>query len=219
MRRNLIPGLALQILALTIVVLYVSWQPFGVWLVRVGQLKTDLGYVFSGLSTALFGGLLPFLFLWVKGELERTRRGSVLLFYLGFWLWKGMEVDALYRGQALLFGDIASVAVIVRKTLIDQFVYCPLWAIPTQVLCFLWKDADFSWARLKSDLAVISLGRRVAIVAVSSWVVWIPTVAIVYALPVALQIPLFNLIVCFWSLLMTSLSQSKSLATHSEGEA
>jgi len=79
--------------------------------------------------------------------------------------------------------------------------------VPTQVVCFLWKDGDFSWVRLKAQLTDVPLGRRVVIVTLSSWVVWIPTVAVVYALPIGLQIPLFNLVICFWSLMLTSLSR------------
>jgi hypothetical protein len=207
MRRNLVPGLVLQALALSVVVLYSVWAPFNTWLKGIGELKTDFGYAFSGLSTAVFGGLLPFAFLSATGQLKKTRRGLVFAYYLLFWLWKGIEVDAFYRGQVWLFGDTASFVVIVRKTLFDQLIYCPFWAVPTQVVCFLWKDGDFSWVRLKAQLTDVPLGRRVVIVTLSSWVVWIPTVAVVYALPIGLQIPLFNLVICFWSLMLTSLSR------------
>jgi hypothetical protein len=41
----------------------------------------------------------------------------------------------------------------------------------------------------------------------SQWMVWIPAVSIIYCLPSALQIPLFNLVVCFWVLLLTFVSR------------
>jgi hypothetical protein len=44
---------------------------------------------------------------------------------------------------------------------------------------------------------------------ISIWAVWIPTVSIVYSLPLALQFPLFNIVLCFWSLMLTTLSKEK----------
>jgi hypothetical protein len=207
MRRNIVPGLVLQSVALTLLLLYTTSTSARAFLDAVGVAKHHYGYAFSALSTALFGGLIPYLIVLFTGRVDPRLRLSVLAFYVLFWVWKGVEVDAFYRLQAYLFGDAASVRVIANKTLVDQFVYNPLWAAPTQVWFFLWKDTGFSLAETKGEFVKEPFLRRVVIVLVSSWVVWIPTVAIVYALPSALQIPLFNLVVCFWSLLLTSLSQ------------
>ena len=38
---------------------------------------------------------------------------------------------------------------------------------------------------------------------VSGWMVWIPAVSMIYILPASLQIPLFNIVLCFWSLVLT----------------
>jgi hypothetical protein len=43
----------------------------------------------------------------------------------------------------------------------------------------------------------------------STWVVWIPAVSIVYSLPSALQLPIFNLVLCFWCLLLTFVTGSE----------
>lgn len=207
MRRNLVPGLVLQVVALTLLALYGTSATARALLDAVGVAKREHGYVFSAFSTALFGGLIPYLIVLFTGRIERRLRLPFLLFYVGFWMWKGVEVDAFYRLQAFMFGDAPSFGIIAKKTLVDQFIYNPLWAGPTQVWFFLWKDTGFSLDATRREFAKESFGRRVVIVLVSSWVVWIPTVAIVYALPSALQIPLFNLVVCFWSLLLTSLSR------------
>lgn len=207
MRWNLVPGLVLQGVALTLLLLYAALPVAGAFLDAVGAYKREYGFVFSACSTAVFGGVIPFLVTLMTGRVDRAQRLRVFLFYTLFWLWKGIEVDAFYRLQAYLFGDAASFSIIAKKAMVDQFVYNPLWAGPTQVWFYLWKDSDFSLSRLKRELIRESFLRRTTIVLVSSWVVWIPTVAIVYALPSALQIPLFNLVVCFWSLLLTSVSQ------------
>jgi hypothetical protein len=38
--------------------------------------------------------------------------------------------------------------------------------------------------------------------------VWIPAVATIYSLPSALQVPLFNLVLCFWCLLISFISRA-----------
>ena len=207
MRRNLVPGLLLQATAATMIVLYLGSATAHAWLDGIGDAKLRYGYRFSALSTMLFGGVIPFVVLWGTGRADGTSKVRQLLFYVVFWTWKGVEVDAFYRLQAFIFGDGASFDVIVKKIFVDQFLYNPLWAGPTQVWFFLWKDCRFSRAAMRPRFVEQSLWRRVVIVTFSSWIVWIPTVAIIYALPSALQVPLFNLVICFWSLLLTSLSR------------
>lgn len=206
-RANLAPGLVLQAFALAMVLGYYTAPPLRAAFDTVGAWKEQGGYLFSALSTALFGGLIPFSVLWFSGLVEARRVGTTLLFYVGFWLWKGVEVDAFYRSQAVLFGDGISLDVLIPKVLFDQFVYNPLWAAPTQTLCFLWMDSDFRWVNVKEKLRQRALVPRILIILASTWVVWIPAVAIIYSLPGALQIPLFNLVLCFWSLLLSFLSR------------
>ena len=114
----------------------------------VGVLKARYGYVYSGISTAVFGGIIPYLFLIATKRVPNGRAAGEFAFYLGFWLWKGVEVDALYRLQGLMFGNTVTVPTIAAKTCVDQFVYNPLWAAPTQVIFFLWKDAGFSCSKM-----------------------------------------------------------------------
>jgi hypothetical protein len=44
--------------------------------------------------------------------------------------------------------------------------------------------------------------RKVLPVLISNLGVWVPTVCIIYALPTALQLPLQNLVLCFFTLLL-----------------
>jgi hypothetical protein len=206
-RANLVPGLVLQCFALAIVLGYFGVAAIGTALDVVGAIKERLGYLYSSLATALFGGVIPFCVLLASGKVARGRAGRELLFYVTFWAWKGAEVDALYRAQALWFGHEASAVVMVQKTLVDQFVYNPLWAAPTQTIFFLWKDSGFSFGQLEARLAQQSLKTRVLVVLLSTWVVWIPAVGIIYSLPSALQLPLFNLVLCFWCLLLSFVSR------------
>lgn len=208
LKKNLLPGLVLQACALVIVLGYAFIPTVREWLDVLGDVKTRYGYGYSALSTAVFGGVIPFFVLWNMGGVTRERFYRELLFFVGFWFWKGAEVDAFYRFQSLLFGSETDVSTIAAKAAVDQLLYNPLWATPTQVVFFLWKDSGFSLLNLRTNLRQISLLRRVAALLLSGWMVWIPTVTIVYSLPLALQIPLFNIVLCFWCLLLSFVVRS-----------
>ncbi len=55
----------------------------------------------------------------------------------------------------------------------------------------------------------------------ATWAVWIPLMAIIYSLPLALQFPLFSLALTFWVLLLTYMTNSFALkhaqAAHAAG--
>jgi hypothetical protein len=124
-----------------------------------------------------------------------------------FWAWKGAETDLWYRILAAAFGDDNGVGTIVGKVAADQFGWNALYAAPVGNLCFAWKDAGFRWAPVAADVrAGRWYYRRVLPVLLGVWAVWIPVVSCVYALPAPLQIPLFNIVLCFWSLLFVNIT-------------
>lgn len=207
MRFNLRPALVLQAFALAIVAGY-FWSPqVRSVLDVVGALKVRYGYGYSAVATCVFGGLIPYVVLSLAGRIPRDQRLPELAFYLLLWFWKGVEVDALYRAQGIWFGEAADAGTIAIKTIVDQFGYVPLWAAPSQVLLFTWKDAGFTLTGIRAAFRRQPFVQRVLVVVFSTWVVWIPGVAIVYSLPSALQLPLFNLVLCFWCLLMSFISR------------
>jgi hypothetical protein len=208
MRSNLRPAIALQAFALALVLGYFWSVPLHAALDVVGALKLRYGYVYSAVATCIFGGLLPYAVLSLSDRIPKRQRGAELAFYALLWSWKGVEVDALYRAQAACFGESASLGTILVKTAVDQLLYVPLWSAPVQVLLFAWKDAEFSAGATRAAFARQSFGQRTLVVVFSTWVVWVPAVAIVYALPSALQVPLFNLVLCFWCLLMSFISRA-----------
>lgn len=206
MRSNLRPALVLQAFALLVVCGYFWSEQVKAALDVVGELKVRYGYAYSALATCLFGGVVPYAVLSFAGRIPPQRRGAALAFYVLLWLWKGVEVDAFYRAQAAWFGEGAGASTIAVKAFVDQFVYVPLWAAPSQVLLFTWKDAGFSLAGTRAAFQRQTLTQRVLVVTFSTWVVWLPAVAIIYSLPSLLQVPLFNLVLCFWCLLMSFIS-------------
>jgi len=208
MKQNALPGLALWILALLLVCAdWLSPSAHAVFQ-SVGMWKSRYGLAFSATTTAFFGGVVPFLFLLVSGRIRRDRLVAELTFYMLFLAYKGVEVDLFYRLQSHLFGDHAAPGTILRKVLVDQFVYNPIWVAPTSALAFLWKESSFSWKVMKSRLGFDFMTFSVPVTLMSTWAVWIPAVAIIYCLPAPLQIPLFNLVLCFWVLVLSFISKS-----------
>lgn len=205
-KANILPGLVLWAVGSFVVLSYYFWPPAAGFYAAVADLKTEYGFLFAAISTAFFGGFLPFLFQKLQVGSIRPAPWSQLPFMALYWGLRGVEVDALYRLQAIVFGNEPAFSVVAPKVLADQFLYCPLWCMPTMVLIYLWKDCGYSAARIRERLGPRWYWRRVVPIMVSNWSVWIPAVALIYLLPQPLQLPLQNIVVCFWVLLLMVLT-------------
>lgn len=209
-RANLIPGFFLWGAGLAVVLVYYfvpAARDSFEWVIAK---KERYGFLYSGISTAVFGGIIPFAYLRWKGRVPPGKVFSWGVFFIIYWSLRGIEVDALYRLQAWLFGEETDWKTIVLKVSADQFVYCPLWSAPLTAICYGWKNAGFSWRRLRPKLDREFFVMDIPGVLLSIWIVWIPAAAIVYSLPLGLQIPLFNLVLCFFVLLVSMLSKDES---------
>jgi hypothetical protein len=195
----------MQVTALGMVLAYYRFPAARAVLSRLMEIKLAMGFAFGIISTAIFGGLLPFFYLHsakYRGGRARYRwpQGLALT---GFWAYKGFEVDLFYRVLARTVGTGHDMATILPKVLIDQFFYCPVFAIPVTVAVYQWVEAGFDWDETAADWrAPRWYLRRVLPVLISNLGVWIPAVAIIYALPTPLQLPLQNLVLCFFTLLI-----------------
>jgi len=221
-RENAVPGLILWLVASAIVAGFYLVPPVTGALEGLGRVKAAGGFAYSAISTGIFGGLIPFLWrLYVnrgkasgaagaKGARDGTASAwQACLFLFLFWSWKGIEIDLFYRAQALVFGVGATPDKIIPKVIVDQFVYNPLWAGWTQVVAYWWLENTFRPSALTDRALWGTMGTRVITVLISTWGVWIPMVSIIYAMPSNLQIPLFNIALCFWSLMLASLTKEK----------
>ena len=207
------PGLILQGIALTLVLVYYFVPAAQGVFTRVGDWQRAGGYAFSALVTAGCGGLLPFLFLRFHRATRASHPWRHQGFFLLYWAWKGAEVDLVYRSLGLLYGSGHGLAIVGAKVLTDQFGYNVFYSAPVSALCFAWKDAGFRWAPVAADLrAGRWYSRRVLPVLLSLWCIWIPVVSCVYSLPAPLQMPLFNVVLCFWSMLFAHLMSRQNRA-------
>jgi len=209
-RANLKPGLILQAGALALVLAYYWHPPTREVLSRLSAWRVETGFAFSIVSTSIFGGLLPVLLFWSR-PLTRARYNLLQgLALVAFWGYKGIEVDLWYRFMAYCFGEGVDVQTIVIKSLLDQFGYCPFFAVPVTVLAYEWIESRFNHRAVMADLRAGGwYWRRGLTVLVSSTVIWMPAVFIIYALPTPLQLPLQNLVLCFYTLLVAHLIERK----------
>ncbi|MEL7088826.1 MAG: Mpv17/PMP22 family protein, partial [Planctomycetota bacterium] len=111
-----------------------------------------------------------------------------------------------YRLQAVWFGQGSDPGTLAKKILVDMGVYCPVWAVPSAVFAYAWAEKGFSLTRTLAPIRRLGFrgwfGRDVLPVMISNWSVWVPAVCVIYCLPLALQLPVQNLVLCFWSLLL-----------------
>jgi len=209
-RANLGPGLVLQAVALAIVLAYYYHPPTHAALERLAALHDRAGVIYGIISTGLFGGVLPFLYLRSNPATRAQhtlREGGALT---AFWCYKGLEIDVLYRLLARVVGEGHNGATIVIKTCVDQFIYSPFVAVPTIVVAYQWCTGGLTGRAIFADFRAPGWYVRSALpTLLANLGVWLPAVAIIYALPTPLQLPLENLVLCFFTLLLAHLNRRR----------
>jgi hypothetical protein len=213
-RANLVPALFIQAAVVSVVLAYYFWGPARAWLARLAEFKRGGGYLFSLASGALAGGLLPELLTVAAFQRGRVRRENLggLAFGACFWGLMGVMVDALYRAQALAFGEGVDLATILKKAAVDQFLFTPLVTIPLTVVVFEWRHAGYRLSGMPRVLTLDFYVSKVLPSAVSGLGFWLPVVLLVYCLPLPLQFPLFTLALTLWVMIFTWISHAHRAA-------
>ena len=210
-RANLLPGFVLQAFALTVVLGYYFYPPAQTAFTRLADLRNETGMLFNIVSTGFFGGLLPLLYLksTPSTRTQMTWRQGFML--TGFWSYKGIEISLWYGLMAWIIGESVDVRTITIKTLLDQFVYCSFWAVPETALFYLWCKTGSNARAIADDLRAPGwYARRVLPMLCANFGVWLPLVCIIYALPTPLQLPLQNIVLCFFTLMLAHISHRES---------
>jgi len=213
-RANLVPGLILQLFALTLLLAYYNHTPTREWCTRLAAFRTEKGFLFSVVSTAIFGGILPCLYMKLCPATRSRYDLKQNLVLVLFWAYKGIEIDLWYSLLARLVGSGNDVRTISIKTFFDQFVISPLYFVPATVIVYGWLESHFDTALIFADFKKSGWYRRsVLSMLVSNLGVWLPTVCIIYSLPSALQVPLFSIVLCFYTLIVAHMTGAKKAAT------
>lgn len=206
-RRNRVPALILQAFAATLLALYFWIPELRPGFEAIGNFKRASGVWFALFSTALFGGMIPWIVMVFRGRIPEGQKIKQLIFFIGFWALQGFMVDWLYTQQNRWFGSANDFETLLMKVLVDQLPYNLLWATPNGIVLYGWKNANFSWCEFKRIHTLPVIVHKYVTIQVSAWVVWVPAVMMIYSLPPDLQVPLFNLVLCFFSLVLAFVSR------------
>jgi hypothetical protein len=204
-RANAVPALLIQAVMLALLIAFYMSPAVSAALWSLADFKRTHGSVFVILAAIAAGALIPELFLILFFQRGRASRRNLrnLLFTIPVWGFDGWLVDLLYRGEAALLGDVASVPVVVAKICIDQFGYNVFFAAPFGVLAYEWKNSGISLRPVRELFTWQHYRDKIFPTLLATWAVWVPLMAIIYSLPLALQFPLFGLALSFWVLLLT----------------
>jgi hypothetical protein len=204
-RANALPGFVLQTLMLSILLAYYFSPKSASLLNQVAEYKRAHGLTFVIVASVCAGAFLPELFVVCFFQRGRLRAQNIrdLLFNAVFWAFDGVLVDLMYRTLAIWFGAKVNLPVVTAKICVDQFGYNPFFAAPYGIWGYAWKNSNYSFRALWPLLTWEYYRDHAIPVLIATWAVWIPLMAIIYSLPLALQFPLFAFALTFWVLLMT----------------
>jgi hypothetical protein len=206
-RASVLPATLIWGAALVVVLGYYFHGGVRAALGTLTEWRSAVGVGFAVGSTALFGGILPLGFQYLQRADAKRESWRHLPFFVLFWGIKGAELHGLYALQAWLFGADPEPLVVVVKVAADQLIYAPVWAAPSFLVAYQWKDCGFSAAALRAKLGREWIRDVLLPVLLMNWVIWVPAVALIYCLPVALQLPLQNLVLCLGVLVATLLTK------------
>ena len=209
-RENRIPAIILQCLAFFIIYAYFYLPSTAPFFEALASLKDRYGLLYSVLATALFGGFIPYVYLLVTGRIQEQLIAQCL-FYIGLWAIMGLVVDRFYWLQGVWFGNEATFWVVVKKTCVDMFLFSAFLTCPFLTLAYVWRDNRFSWSQLWQACDKELFYFSIPVTVVTNWMIWIPAVAVIYSMPANLQIPLFNVVLCFFVLLLTLLQRDANI--------
>lgn len=206
-RQNRVPALFLQGAAGILLAAYFFLPAARPVYDAIADLKQRTDPWFAMASTGFFAGVIPWAVSLYRGRIPAHRWFPHLLAMVVYWTLTGALIDLIYTLQDRVFGSGRDVQTLVLKTLVDQGPYNLIWATPVSLIFYGWKEADFDWSRFKAAHPWPVIKQKYILIQVSCWVVWIPAVMMVYAMPLALQIPLFSLVICFFSILLMFLNR------------
>ena len=208
-KANLRPAAALWVLGLAVLGAYYATDTGREALQRLAEVRDAYGLGYAMVATAAFGGAIPWLVMRSRRATRARATVGLLVFMCVLWMEKGVEVHLLYAGLAMLLGDSNALPVIAGKVALDQGLYAPFYAVPSLLLAYRLHDARYRWGAL----AAVAHRRwwidRALPVILANSAVWTPAVAMIYALPLALQLPMQNLVLCFWSLILVFMTDPR----------
>lgn len=204
-KANVLPACVLQAAGISLILLYFNHAGTREFLNEIGRLNRANSPYFAIFVTMIFGGAIPLCVDAIKRRKKGMPSYSVLqiVFTLVIWGFNGALVEWLYSTQSKIFGDDLTFFTVLKKVLVDQLIWVPLFPIPFFAMMYLWRDQHFSLSGVQSALARKPFLSRIIPMVIANWAVWVPAVSVIYSFPPDLQLPLMNLVLVIWSLILT----------------
>lgn len=206
-RRNKVPAIILQAFAGAMLALYALVPGLRPGFDVISEFKAQTDPWFGILTTCVFGGIIPYMVSFHRGKIPAGMAWAHLLSMILYWGFCGAVVDLLYTTQDRIFGSGTDLVTLATKTFWDQGPFTMIWGVPTCITFYGWKGSNFNWNHFRKTHPRPVWIRTYWTVLISTWIVWIPGVIIIYAMPPGLQHPLFNLVICFFSILLLFLNR------------
>ena len=171
--------------------------------------QSENGAVAAFASRFLFCGLLPGVFMVTMRHLAVPRPLLVIAVQS---VWSGLcgivsgwmfSLHAMWLGTGIGFWTLAA------KTVLNQFVWTPLFFAPAGAVVYFWIGRDFSLRRMRGDWPDSFWRVLVMLNLVANWIVWIPVAMLIHMFPTPLQIQLAGFTNSFLCLVLLSLGKRK----------
>ena len=215
------PFILLQSLAFFLVLAYYTSDHVRQTCGSISQFKVQGGFVFSAITAAIAGGLLPEVakaIMLGDRAVDRKRLGNIIFAVLGF-AGNGIITDLQYRGLAWVFGNDNHLATILKKIVVDQFICTPGYSVPYWMLLYLWRVNDYNFLSTAREITPRWFVSRLLPLIIPAWCFWIPMVTLIYALPSTLQYCLYLCALAGWSLIMVFVASQEELEDSTEPPA
>ncbi|HVN48552.1 MAG TPA: hypothetical protein VMU30_06975 [Bacteroidota bacterium] len=202
-RANVAPGLVIVFIAGLLAAAFYLFPVVSDSLQGLQRLRVHWGGWFSMAASAIGAGIIPGVYLILKGHARRGWRAGVDLFYTCFvWAASAMVIDRFYAFQDWWWGSAVTLPIVCGKMLTDQLIFTPLLGLQIPALGFRFRDMNYDLFALANALRTDWFIKVIVPMLVACWLTWIPGTLVVYALPLSLQIPMMVLIQCFFALEM-----------------
>lgn len=206
-REIAIPAALIQSVMLVLALSYFFYPPAMVVFQQFVDMKNLVGGSFSFLSM----GLIAVFAEVVRRSGTRDWAGFFPAAGFGFFVFGllGIATDAFYAGQSVVWGGLSPTGQIVAKVLADQFLWTVLFASPYQTLLYVFKDCGFRPQAFVQRITPFRIFyvREMLAVLITNWAFWIPTAAILYSLPLELQLVISRLAIIIWVLLLSAMTK------------
>ena len=192
LRRNAVPTVVLWLSAALLAVAYFRVPSVADFFVPLAHWQSEGGWVAAFLNRVIFCGLLPGVFLLTVPSLRPPKVGRVILAY-SLWagLW-GILCDGFFTLQVQVFGSGRDVLTVLKKTLVDQFVWNVAICTPANAVFFHWVESGFTRRG--------SVRKGFLPMLVANLIVWLPVMVVVYVFPLPLQVQLVGFAGALWML-------------------